>query len=169
MRRFLIIIILGLNFIVSFSQTEIPKAQAMFIYNFSRLIEWPAEYKSGPYIIGVIGTCQTFNDLESFTTGKSVGNQPITIKKFNTIDEITSCQILFVPFSKTRDLPSILPKLQNKSTLIVTEKNGSIENGSAINFLIIEDKLKFEIKPSNLTKYNLKVSSKLSEMAFKVY
>lgn len=155
--------------IVSQAQTEIPRAQAMFIYNFSRLIEWPAEYKTGPYIIGVIGSCQTLNDLESFTTGKSVGSQPIAVKKFNSVDEISSCQILFVPFSKTKDLAMIVPKLQNKSTLIITEKNGAVENGSAINFLIIEDKLKFEIKPSNITKYNLKVSSKLSEMAFKVY
>jgi len=169
MRSVLISIILGLNLIVSQAQTEIPRAQAMFIYNFSRLIEWPAEYKTGPYIIGVIGSCQTLNDLESFTTGKSVGSQPIAVKKFNSVDEISSCQILFVPFSKTKDLAMIVPKLQNKSTLIITEKNGAVENGSAINFLIIEDKLKFEIKPSNITKYNLKVSSKLSEMAFKVY
>lgn len=169
MRRVLIIAILGLNVIISLAQTEIPKAQAMFIYNFSRLIEWPIEYKSGPYIIGVVGSCETFNDLETFAAGKSVGSQPITVKKFNGPEEISNCQILFVPFGKTKELALIMPKLQNKSTLVITEKNGAIDNGSAINFLVIGDKLKFEMKPTNITKYNMKVSSKLSEMAFKVY
>jgi hypothetical protein len=152
-----------------FSQTEIPKAQAMFIYNFSRLIEWPANFKSGPFIIGVFGSSLTYDELKSFVVGKNVGTQPISVIKFTAVTEISNCHILFIAFSKTKELPNILPLLQGKSTLIVTEKNGSIDNGSAINFSIIGDKLKFELKPDNATKYQIKLNSKLNEMACKVY
>ena len=153
----------------AFGQTGIPKAQALFIYNFSRLIEWPPDYKNGPFVIASMGTSSTLDELTSYTTGKMVGNQPITVKRFNSPDEITTCHILFVPFSKTRELPEILTQLKNKSTLIITEKNGGIDDGAAINFVIIGDKLKFEIKTENATKYNIKLSSKLSEMAYKAY
>jgi hypothetical protein len=153
----------------TFAQTGIPKAQAMFIYNFSRLIEWPASYKSGPFIIGVLGSSSTFDELEGFVVGKNVGTQPITVVKFASTADISNCHILFVPFSKTKELPNILAKLQGKSALIITEKNGAIEEGSAINFSVIGDKLKFEFKPDNATKYQIKLSSKLNEMAFKVY
>jgi hypothetical protein len=169
MRRVLVTSILGLISLMVYSQTEIPRAQAMFIYNFSRLIEWPSEYKSGPYVIAVYGSCQTLSELESFTAGKNVGSQPIAVKKTDASEEIPNCHILFVPFNKTKELPIIVPKLQNKSTLIISEKNGAIDNGSAINFVVIGDKLKFEIKPGNILKYNMKVSSKLNEMAYKVY
>ncbi len=40
-------------------QTDIPSAQAMFIYNFTRLIEWPN--KEGSFIIGVIGNQEVYN------------------------------------------------------------------------------------------------------------
>jgi hypothetical protein len=169
MRKVLTLFIFWTFIVNAFSQTGIPKAQAMFIYNFSRLIEWPESYKTGPFVIGVLGASEAYNELESFTKGKTVGSQPISVKKYNNTEDITNCHILFIPFSKTKDITSILPKIQNKSTLLITERNGATEQGSAINFLIIGEKLKFEIKPSNATKYDIKLSSKLNEMAFKTY
>lgn len=151
------------------AQTGIARAQAMFIYNFSRLIEWPANYKSGPFVIGVVGNSDLTDQLKSYTAGKSVGSQPITVKQFDSPTSISTCHILFVPFSSTKHMTSIDAQVQNKSTLIISEKNGATKDGSAINFIIVGDKLKFELASANATKYNIKISSKLSEMAYKVY
>lgn len=52
------------------SQSSIPAAQSVFMYNFTRLIEWPAAYKSGDFVIGVIGSAEVFNELKNYTTGK---------------------------------------------------------------------------------------------------
>lgn len=151
------------------SQTGIPRAQAMFIYNFSRLIEWPAAYKSGQFVIGVYGSSPTLKELETYTTNKAVGSQKIVVKRFNSPGEIGTCHILFVPFSKTKSMGELSSALGTKSTLVICEKNGAIGAGAAINFVIIGDKLKFEIKPSNATSKSIKLSSKLSEMAYKNY
>lgn len=146
-------------------QNTIPKAQTLFIYNFSRLIEWPASYRSGPFIIGVIGDSDVIRELESYTNGKKVGTQDIEVRQFNSTSEITTCHILFVPFSRTREIPSINRILTGKSTLLITEKNGALDEGSAINFVIVQEKMKFEVKPENANKYGIKFSSKLTEMA----
>lgn len=151
------------------SQTGIPRAQAMFIYNFSRLIEWPDSYKSGPFVIGSLGNSATYNELENYTKNKTVGSQPIQIRKFSSAAEIGNCHILFVPFNRTRDIAEVISAIGSKSTLIIAEKSGAIDEGAAINFLIIGDKLKFEVKPDNATSRRIKMSSKLSEMAFKTY
>jgi hypothetical protein len=50
-------------------------------------------------------------------------------------------------------------------TLVITEKKGALNEGSAINFVIVDNKLKFELKVSNATKNGLKVSSNLETMA----
>ncbi len=163
---FLVILII---MVVANAQTGIPKAQAMFIYNFSRLIEWPDSYKSGPFIIGVFGSSLTLTELENYTANKSVGSQPIQVRKFNSPTEIANCHILFIPFNKTKQMAEVTQAIGSKSTLIIAEKNGAIEEGAAINFLIVGDKLKFEIKPSNANDRSIKMSSKLSEMAFKTY
>jgi len=148
-------------------QTDIPQAQAMFIYNFTRLIDWPN--KSGDFIIGVIGNNEVFDALSNYTQGKKVGLQNIVVRQFKEPTDITPCHILFVGFSKTKSLTEILKIVNDNHILIITEKTGAIQMGSAINFVIVGDKLKFEIKIDNATKYGLKVSSKLAEMAVKSY
>jgi hypothetical protein len=133
------------------------------------LIEWPANYKTGPFVIGVYGSSNIFDELKTYTTGKRVGSQPIAVKSFNSPAEISTCHILVIPFNSTKQMSNIVPSLNGKSTLIITEKSGAISKGSAINFVIIGNSLKFELSPSNATKYGIKLSSKLSEMAFKTY
>jgi hypothetical protein len=152
-----------------FSQTSITDAQAIFIYNFTRLIEWPAEVKTGDFIIGIYGSGDLFDQLKTYTNGKVVGTQPIKVVKFNYVTEITKCHILFVTFSKTKDMPTIAGVVSSNKTLIIAEKKGALNEGAAINFVIVEDKLKFEVKVSNATKNGLKVHSNLENMATAKY
>ena len=166
MKRFLwLMLTLSLLGTISNAQIGIPKAQAMFIFNFSRLIEWPATYKTGPFIIGILGTSTVADELELYTKGKKVGAQDIQVIRYKTVQEINACHILFVPFSRSKQLTELAATLQGKSTLVITEKNGALNEGSAINFIVLEDKLKFELKAENASKRGIKVSSKLEEMA----
>jgi hypothetical protein len=152
---------------MSRSQTGIPRAQAMFIFNFCRLIEWPVTYRSGPFKIAVLGTTAVADELDAYTKGKKVGTQEIQIIRYKTAEEISSCHILFVPFTRSKQLTEISSALKGagKSILIISEKSGALDEGSAINFIIQEDKLKFELKGENAVKHGIKVSSKLQEMA----
>ena len=168
-KTLLVMMMAGLFITASNAQTGIAKAQAMFIYNFSRLIEWPASYKTGSFVIGILGTGEIISELEAYTVGKRVGSQPIAVKQYREPAEVDKCHILFVSFSKTKDLGQMVNLLRNKSTLIITEKNGAVEEGSAINFVLVGDRLKFEISEGNATRYGIKYSSKLTEMAFKAY
>jgi len=169
MKKITIISILWIALSSMSSQTDIPRAQAMFIYNFSRLIEWPDTYKTGPFIIGAMGNSPTGTELEAYTTNKAVGSQIIQVKKFEAAAQIGNCHILFVPFSKTKMLPEIMQTIGSKSTLVICEKNGAIDEGAAINFVVVGDKLKFEIKPTNASTKKIQMSSKLNEMAYKTY
>ncbi len=169
-KSYLILIILfSFAFNTTKAQVDIAKAQAMFIYNFSRLIQWPLEYRSGDFVIGVLGQSDISNQLEIYTENKKVGFQEIVINKYRNSEDIEKCHVLFVSFGKTNKLPEVVTAVSDYSTLIVTEKRGAIEDGSAINFLIVQNKLKFEFKPENATSKDLKISSKLKEMAMKIY
>ncbi len=170
MKKTALVMMMAVFFLTaSNAQTGIAKAQAMFIYNFSRLIEWPASYKTGSFVIGVLGTGEIISELQAYTTGKRVGTQQIVVRQYREPAEVDKCHILFVTFPKTKVLGEMVNMLRNKSTLIITEKNGAVEAGSAINFLLIGDRLKFEISQGNATKYGIKYSSKLTEMAYKSY
>jgi hypothetical protein len=149
----------------AYMQTSIPKAQTLFIYNFSRLIEWPSTYRTGNFVIGILGTADIAAELEVYTKGKKVGTQNIEVIRYKAPSEIQNCHILFIPFSRTKQISEVLAAMNSKSTLIITEKTGALDEGSAINFVIMNDKMKFELKPENANKYGIKFSSKLQEMS----
>ncbi len=148
-----------------FSQTEVGKVQAYFIYNFSRLIKWPANYTQGDFVIGVLGNSQTYQNLVELTVNKKVGMQAMVVKKFSTPAELKDCHILFISADNRSEINEVNRRLANKHTLIISESDGLINHGSAIDFLVVDNKLKFKMNVDNAIKYNLTVSRSLLDMA----
>jgi hypothetical protein len=168
MKKLFLFLVVIFIFHLSYSQTEIPKAQSIFIYNFTRLVEWPEAYKTGDFIIGVFGNSEIFGELESYTAGKKVVMQNIVIKKFKDLTEIDKCNILFVSYNKSGALSDILKKTESNPTLVIGERKNIMNEGAGIGFVLVDDKLKFELNLSSSTRNGLKINTKLQEMAMTV-
>lgn len=156
-------VFLLINFTVSL-HAQVSDAQALFIYNFSRLVEWPEEVKSGDFVIGIYGKSAIEESLKSFVSNKKVGSQNVVVKTFNDVNEISQCHILFVPSGKSSSIMNVMNVI-GKGTLIVGEKQTLVNDGAAISFQIVDNKLKFRLKEENALKYDLKVSKSLKNMA----
>ena len=54
------------------------KIKAIYIYNFTKYIEWPETYREGNFVVGVLGTSVPLvNELNKMATSKTVGTQKI--------------------------------------------------------------------------------------------
>jgi hypothetical protein len=146
---------------------NVSQAQSMFIYNFSRLIQWPSGSAAGDFVIGVVGDNEIYNSLVSFVSNKKVGTQSIVVRKFEEPQTVSRCHIIFVGDSKISRLSDIIARLQGSNSLIITEKRGMIHSGAAIDFFVEQDKLKFVLNTENAEKYKLIVSKSLQDMAYK--
>lgn len=145
------------------------RIKSVFIYNFTRYIEWPSDYKTGNFVINMFGSnASMLTELNSMAKTKTVGTQTIEIKNTTSLDGIGKPHILYVSADALSSMPDIIAKLKGKSTLIVTEKPGSAKQGAAINFVIVDNRQKFELNQTNAEKYNLKVSSSLVALAIPV-
>ncbi len=144
------------------------KMKAIFIMNFTKLIEWPKSYREGNFVVGVVGESPLYTELTKMAKTKKVANQSLQIKKFSTSKDIGKCHILYVSKAKSEDISSVLKKVKANSTLIITEKQGLVEKGAGINFIIKNNRQKFELNKKNVEKYKLKVSSNLEALAFTV-
>lgn len=144
---------------------EIEKYKSLFTINFIRYVGWPEESKQGDFVIGVMKNSLLASELKSQTTGKKFGFQTIVIKEFNNIDEVSDCQILYVSqgVSFARNAVELKNRV-GKNTLIISEDNGAISKGSIINFVVVDDLLKFEVSPTNAQDNGLTLSSALVSM-----
>jgi len=144
-------------------------AKAAFIFNFTKFVEWekPEENTGPTFVIGVIGDSPIQQHLLNLAASKTINNKKIeVIKCAAKIPEACRCQILFVPETiTTTDFQNFISELTTKNILIISEKKGFLEQGSAINFLVIENRIKFEISIQSLNRSNLKASSQLLKLA----
>lgn len=144
---------------------QVAKFQAMYIYNFSRMVEWPETYKSGNFEIGVIGNNVLLEELKSFTSNKRAGNQSITIVNFDDVQNIEKCHILFIGSGMEKKFDEIYSKTNGFNTLVISEKTNLVEEGAAISFTVVDGKLKYYLNTDNAKRKGLKVSSSLENMA----
>ncbi len=147
---------------------DIHKFHSIFIYNFSKFIQWPTEYKKGDFVIGVLGDSPVTQHLKTMAVSKKVGNQSFSIINYNTPGDIGKCHILYIPTAYSKWLEECKTSLGGNSTLIITDKPGLGKDGSGINFLIVNGKPKFELNKSAAEERRLKVSTELAKLAIMI-
>ncbi len=136
--------------------------------NFTKLIEWPKSYREGNFVVGIVGDSPLYSELSKMAKTKKVANQSLQIKKFVATKDVGKCHILYVSKNKSQEISSVLKKVKSNSTLVITEKQGLVDKGAGINFIVKNNRQKFELNKSNVEKYKLKVSSNLEALAFTV-
>lgn len=147
-------------------QEEEADLKAVFIYNFTKYIDWPDD-GNNDFVIGIIGPSAVTEPLREIARSGTVNNKKMVVRVFDDPDEIEDCRILFIPKKLPFPLSSILEKI-GKGMLAVSEEEGDAQQGTAFNFVIINHKLKFEVNLKALYSKNLKASSQLLKLAILV-
>jgi hypothetical protein len=138
---------------------------SMMVFNFTKYVQWPDHNDNGEFVIGVIGNTEVFTTLNTWYGGKARGPKTYVIKKFANASEVTDCHVLFIDKYKSGEFEDVKKKVEGKKTLVITDKSGLGQKGSAINFKTVDSKLKFELNQKVIEASNLKVSGALASMA----
>ena len=154
--------------VCSLAEAQTHKLYPLFIYSFTRHIQWPDVYNQGDFEILVLGDTPLLDELKTMAQTKKVGDRPIKVSKINSMAEIRKCNILFVPEAQASKIKEILPKVSSLSVLVITETPGMAQQGSCINFIVKDGKLAFELNHSALTKQNLKASTEITQLAIMI-
>lgn len=140
------------------------KTKAAFIYNFTRYIEWTDDSLQ-TFIIAVLGDSDILIPLKEIEKKKQVGNRRIKIEHCTKIMEIDTCHILFISESECCNLRKIIDTIAGRKILTISDTKGFARKGVAINFVIVNGKIRFEINSRALDATGLRVSSHLLKLA----
>jgi hypothetical protein len=163
-RKFTVFFVIVLIFTGKNIKAQDGKFQAVFIFNFYKQMEWPSDYKGTDFIIGVLGDSDVTAMLEKLTVSKS-GKTNFVIKEFSSVSSITKCNMIYIPEDESDQFDAVQKKLSGTSTLLITEKAGLGGKGAGINFVEINDRLKFELNETAISKANIQVSDMLKSLA----
>jgi prepilin-type processing-associated H-X9-DG protein len=147
------------------------RVKAAYILKFADYVEWPATMSAqadAPITFGVLGDEQIAAELAQTAAGRASAGHPLVARRLKEGEALTGVNILFAGGKDAAHLAQVLKAVAAQPVLIVTEADGALERGSAINFVLVDGHVKFEIALDNAEKRGIKLSSRLLAVARKV-
>jgi hypothetical protein len=146
------------------------RIKAAFICKFGSYVEWPQGFdrRDRPFVIGVIGSDLLLAELSRAGNGLAINGRPITVRKLARGDRVDGLDIVYVGHSASAGLSETLAAARGQPILTITESEESSVVGSIINFVVVDDKIRFDIALEPAENSNLKISGRLLAVARKV-
>jgi hypothetical protein len=159
----------------SWAQTRIQatdvQVKAAFLYKFGAFVEWPPKAFAEPgtaFMIGVLGADAVAEELEQISAGRTVHGRPVAVRRVKRGAPLAGLHVLFVGEAQAARLHEILASAQGQPLLVVTDAADGLPDGSIINFVPVENKLRFDIAIATAERMRLRISSRLLAVARKV-
>jgi len=146
--------------------------KAAFLYKFLGYAEFPAAAvpaePAAPLTIGVIGAAEIAAELSRITAGRLLDGRAVAVRVVQEGDALAGIHLLFLGNADIAHPEKLLAAAQQLGILTVTESDHGLQQGSVINFRLIEERIRFEVSLQAADKSNLKLSSRLLSVAFHV-
>lgn len=150
------------------AQTIEYQIKATFLCKFGNFVEWPAPQGASAdaaFGIGVVGPDAVVDEVTSAARGQTVNGRPIVVRRLGRGDPLDGLGIVFVARSHSARLAETLAGLRGQPVLTVTESEQGTAVGSMVNFVVVNDKVKFDIALPPAEQSSLKISSRLLAVA----
>jgi hypothetical protein len=140
------------------------QVEAVFLFNFSQFVDWPPQVfpeANSPIVICVLGSDPFGATLDEVVHGEVVKGHPLAVRRFQHVEELTDCQILFVSRSERARLQPILDKLKGRNILTVSDLEEFAGEGGVICFVLMDNKICLRVNLAAAKAAGLTLSSKL--------
>lgn len=143
--------------------------KAAFLYKFAGYIEWPANAFAGPgaLVIGVTGADEVAEELERLVPGRSINNRPVAVRRLREGEAARGAHIVFVGRGEP-NVRAVVRAAQQNGALTVTETERGLEAGSSINFVLVDDRVGFEVSLEAAERSGHRISSRMLAVARRV-
>jgi hypothetical protein len=162
------------------------QVKAAFLYNFIMFVDWPDEKMPAanePIIIGIIGK-DPFGNAFDPVKDKQAKDRKVVVKRFKgfedlkksgeaefnkQIEAVKKCHLLFICPSEEKVVRDITNLVKDNNILIVGDMPKFLElGGGIVNFVLEEQKVRFEVDTNAAKQAGLKIRSQLLRLATRV-
>ena len=142
--------------------------KAAFLYKFAGYIEWPGSAfaaPDAPIAIGTLASDEVAAELEIAVTNRTVNGRRVVVRRLREGDSPQGLHLLFVG-RREPNPRSALRAAQQNGVLTVTET--TLDAGSAINFVLTEERVAFEVSLEAAERGGHRISSRMLAVARRV-
>ena len=144
------------------------QVKAAFLYNFAKFVDWPPETfarQDALFVVGVLGNESFSVVLDQVVRGKAINGHPFDVRRLRSPEEAAACQMVFVGARETRLLPALFKAVRATAVLTVGDGESFTRQGGIMNFVVRDNRVRFEVNTDAAGRAGLSISSKLLQLA----
>jgi len=145
----------------------IDKVKAAFVFKFAKFCEWPedAAPTDDAFRIGIAASGSMVEALRQALKGKTINDLPIELVVSESPGALAECHIVFFGEDDEDRNEEILREVTKHPVLTIGDGSSFIEQGGIIHLFQQNNKLRFDIHLDVAKQANLKISSKVLDLA----
>jgi hypothetical protein len=144
------------------------QVEAVFLFNFTQFVTWPAEAfraPGDPFVICIVGEDPFGSYLDETVAGEKVQDRPLQVRRLQRLDPADHCHIAFVSGSESARVAELLGRLQGPGTLTVSDIEDFGKRGGMIRFVVENRRVRLRVNVDAAKAAGLTISSKLLRIA----
>lgn len=145
--------------------------EAAFIYQFAGFVQWPEKAFPGPdsaITIGIVGSKDIYAELQRIVPGRTSQGRAFKVIEMTQESELANVHIAYIERKDKAELRRWLKASEGKPVLVVSAAPDALELGSIINFVMDDNRVRFEISALAAANRQLVLSSRLLTVAFRI-
>jgi hypothetical protein len=144
------------------------QVKAAYLYNFGKFVRWPESASSRQvFTMCVFGNDPFDGALQQVTDGQKVNGLSVEVRQVTALDEIKGCRVLFIN-GEEPGWRSGIATAKKLSVLTVGDAPDFLERGGMIQFVLIANRVRFEVNLDAAREAGLQLSAELLKVAAKV-
>jgi hypothetical protein len=141
--------------------------KAAYVVHFLNLIRWESRGPSLEFCL--VGKSDAGDRMRTMLRDKRVHGQSVRVRAIARNDERGQrCDALYIPESAAAYASAVLKRYESTATVTISDVADFTSDGGIIGFVVVEDRLRFDINERVAARKQLKVSAKLLELARRV-
>ena len=149
------------------------QVKAAFVCKFGNYVEWPAHAlgaASDPFRIGVLATSAVAEEFRRIAAATVVSWRHVEVRRLARGEAPEGVHVVFVSRGMSSVAGEVIAAAHGRPVLTVTELDPGAMTGIAgmINFVLVDDKVRFDIQLPPALQSGLKISARLLGVARRV-
>jgi hypothetical protein len=145
--------------------------KAAYLYKLAPFVGWPAGAlppAPAPFMICIVGDDPFGALLDRVVEGQRLGDRPIAVRRMDFAHADDACPIMFLAGSNRQSVSDALESLRGRPVLTITDSAGRFAAKGIVHFVIVSERVRFEIDDAEAERCGLRISSKLLGLASSV-
>jgi hypothetical protein len=141
--------------------------KATFLYKFEGYVAWPNgtfASQGSPLVLCVVGDDPFGPVLDQAVTHVSAGERTVAVRRLPAASGNSGCQIMFVAGSTGQTVAEALQAVRGAPVLTVTDQARDAGDSGIVNFVVQDNRVRFEIDGGAASRNGLNISSELLKL-----